>query len=90
VAEANSDDGGVTMEGMYKGIKEEDRAMTSDPAREGPIKAEEEGDIARDTAKDSMDGAWIGWQLKMLNTRLLIEMMMMMIIGKGIELMQQC
>ncbi|XP_045801321.1 uncharacterized protein LOC123895142 [Trifolium pratense] len=62
VAEANSDDGGVTMEGMYKGIKEEDRAMTSDPAREGPIKAEEEGDIVRDTAKDSMDGAWMAAQ----------------------------
>ncbi|GAU33757.1 hypothetical protein TSUD_52900 [Trifolium subterraneum] len=50
------------MEGMYKGIKEEDRAMTRDPAREGPIKAEEEGDIVRDTAKDSMDGAWLAAQ----------------------------
>lgn len=60
VAEANSDDR-MTMEGIYKG-KEEDRAMTSDPAREGPIKAEEEGDMVRDTAKDSMDGAWMAAQ----------------------------
>nr|XP_027191679.1 uncharacterized protein LOC101497010 isoform X2 [Cicer arietinum] len=58
VAEANSDDGGVTREGMYKGTGEE-MGMSSDAAREGPIKAEEEGDMVRDTAKDSMDGAWI-------------------------------
>jgi hypothetical protein len=88
VAEANSDDGGVTMEGMYKGIKEEDRAMTSDPAREGPIKLKKKETLLEILPKI----AWmeLGWQLKMLNTRLLIEMMMMMIIGKGIELMQQC
>lgn len=59
MAEGKREGETVTREGMYKGIKEEDMAMTSDAAREGPLKAEEEADMVRDTAKDSMDGAWI-------------------------------
>ncbi|KAG4960779.1 hypothetical protein JHK87_037412 [Glycine soja] len=55
VAEGSSEDGGDE-------VKQEDLAMSNDAARDGPIKAVEEADMVRDTAKESMDGAWIAAQ----------------------------
>ncbi|KAJ1403454.1 hypothetical protein SESBI_27295 [Sesbania bispinosa] len=57
VAEGSGDDGAVMRDGMYE-TRQEDLAMTNDAARDGPIKAVDEADMARDTAKDTMDGAW--------------------------------
>ncbi|RDY05379.1 hypothetical protein CR513_10794, partial [Mucuna pruriens] len=53
VAKGSSDDGVV---------KREDMGMSNDPAKDGPIKAVEDADMVRDTAKESMDGAWIAAQ----------------------------
>ncbi|KAK7324562.1 hypothetical protein VNO77_28226 [Canavalia gladiata] len=61
VAEGSSDDGVLKREDMYE-VKQEDMSMTNDVARDGPIKAVEEADMVRDSAKESMDGAWMAAQ----------------------------
>ncbi|KAJ1375386.1 hypothetical protein SESBI_51069 [Sesbania bispinosa] len=67
VAEGSGDDGAVMRNGMYE-TRQEDLGMTNDAARDGPIKAVDEADMARDTAKTP----WmeLGKHLKKLQTRI--------------------
>ncbi|CAL0310161.1 unnamed protein product [Lupinus luteus] len=57
VAEASNENETVRGDTMYK-AKEEDLSISNDAARDSPIKAEEESEMVRDTAKKTMDGGW--------------------------------
>ncbi|CAJ1957105.1 unnamed protein product [Sphenostylis stenocarpa] len=61
VAEGSSEDGAMKREDMYE-VKQEELAMSNDAAKDGPIKAVEGADMVRDSAKESMDGAWMAAQ----------------------------
>ncbi|KAB2605604.1 hypothetical protein D8674_005321 [Pyrus ussuriensis x Pyrus communis] len=47
----------TVKEGLYEATHQ-GLAMTSDPAKDGPVKATEMAETVGDTAKLTMDGAW--------------------------------
>ncbi|KAK7244256.1 hypothetical protein RIF29_39075 [Crotalaria pallida] len=58
VAEASNENPTLRGDPMYQ-AKQDDLSISNDAARDGPIKAEQGStDMVRDTAKDTMDGAW--------------------------------